>query len=221
MPALAASFGREPVITGEGDAFCTGIDRSEAVSEDNNAAMARGDYPDYPTPWMYDDPGRDIGPKTLSGYKQPAIRRLLQQFPQPVELPVDAPAGSPADVPEQAAGDRADDRLVLRQIIDEVMFEIRELTGQDYVDEYATKKAESFPSAAPSHVTALEQVHGNGQEAPSPRRSSARARDRLRSSQAGRIRPTAPRISTAPRVLTKPRLKSRLVVHCSCVYVPS
>ncbi len=29
---------------------------------------------------------RDLGPKTLSGYKQPAIRRLLQQFPQPVVL---------------------------------------------------------------------------------------------------------------------------------------
>ncbi|MCP3145051.1 phosphatase domain-containing protein [Pyxidicoccus xibeiensis] len=29
---------------------------------------------------------RDIGPGTLSGYKQPIIRRLLQQFPQPVVL---------------------------------------------------------------------------------------------------------------------------------------
>lgn len=29
---------------------------------------------------------RDLGPGTLSGYKQPAIRRLLQQFPQPVVL---------------------------------------------------------------------------------------------------------------------------------------
>ncbi|MBZ4419493.1 App1 family protein [Myxococcus sp. RHST-1-4] len=29
---------------------------------------------------------RDIGPGTLAGYKQPAIRRLLQQFPQPVVL---------------------------------------------------------------------------------------------------------------------------------------
>ncbi len=29
---------------------------------------------------------RDIGPTTLSGYKQPAIRRLLQQFSQPVVL---------------------------------------------------------------------------------------------------------------------------------------
>src|SRR3954449_385739 len=36
--------------------------------------------------------------------------------------------------------DRPDDRLVLRQIIDEVMFEIRELSGQEYIDTYATKK---------------------------------------------------------------------------------
>jgi 1-acyl-sn-glycerol-3-phosphate acyltransferase len=44
--------------------------------------------------------------------------------------------GAPIDVRRYA--DRADDRLVLRQIIDEVMFAIRELTGQEYVDEYAT-----------------------------------------------------------------------------------
>jgi 1-acyl-sn-glycerol-3-phosphate acyltransferase len=42
--------------------------------------------------------------------------------------------------------DRADDRLVLRQIIDEVMFEIRELSGQDYVDTYATKRSEELPA---------------------------------------------------------------------------
>src|SRR5262245_10720400 len=33
------------VLTGEGDAFCTGIDRAEAVSDENNASMAAGDYP--------------------------------------------------------------------------------------------------------------------------------------------------------------------------------
>jgi 1-acyl-sn-glycerol-3-phosphate acyltransferase len=44
--------------------------------------------------------------------------------------------------------DRADDRLVFRQIIDEVMFEIRELTGQMYKDVYATKKAEALPAEA-------------------------------------------------------------------------
>ena len=73
--------------------------------------------------------------------------------------------------------DRADDRLVLRQIIDEVMFEIRELTGQDYVDEYATKKAEGFPSAATAHVPSLGEARGNGnghgRDTERPRRSSA------------------------------------------------
>ena len=39
----------------------------------------------------------------------------------------------------QRYADRADDRLVLRQITDEVMFEIRSLSGQEYIDAYATK----------------------------------------------------------------------------------
>ncbi len=68
--------------------------------------------------------------------------------------------GRPIDVGRYR--DRADDRLVLRQIIDEVMFEIRELTGQDYVDEYATKRSESFPAAAPSHVVQLDEVAVSG-----------------------------------------------------------
>ena len=33
-------------------------------------------------------------------------------------------------------------------MIDEVMFEIRELSGQEYVDTYATKKAEGLPTEA-------------------------------------------------------------------------
>src|SRR3954462_3559377 len=51
------------VLTAEGESFCTGIDRGEAVSEENTKAMAAGNYPGYPTAWAYDDPGRDIGPK--------------------------------------------------------------------------------------------------------------------------------------------------------------
>lgn len=82
--------------------------------------------------------------------------------------------GRPVDVARYQ--DRADDRMVLRQIIDEVMFEIRELSGQEYVDEYATKKAEGFPSASTGHIASLEeaQAHagGNGNGAPR-RRSSA------------------------------------------------
>ncbi len=64
--------------------------------------------------------------------------------------------GRPIDVARYQ--DRADDRMVLRQIIDEVMFEIRELSGQEYVDEYATKKAEGFPSANTGHVASLKEI---------------------------------------------------------------
>jgi enoyl-CoA hydratase/carnithine racemase len=57
------------VLTAEGESFCTGIDRSEAISDENTDAVAQGDYPGYPTPWMYDDPGRDIGPKARDLWK--------------------------------------------------------------------------------------------------------------------------------------------------------
>ena len=57
------------VLTAEGDSFCTGIDRSEAMSDENTAAVAEGNLPGYPTPWMYDDPGRDIGPKQCDLWK--------------------------------------------------------------------------------------------------------------------------------------------------------
>jgi 1-acyl-sn-glycerol-3-phosphate acyltransferase len=61
--------------------------------------------------------------------------------------------GRPIDVTRYS--DRADDRIVLRQITDEVMFEIANLSGQEYVDTYATKGAamkvapEAPESAAP------------------------------------------------------------------------
>jgi 1-acyl-sn-glycerol-3-phosphate acyltransferase len=46
--------------------------------------------------------------------------------------------------PEHYRG-REDDSLVLRTITDEVMFEIQQLSGYQYVDTYATKKAEDVP----------------------------------------------------------------------------
>jgi enoyl-CoA hydratase/carnithine racemase len=57
------------VLTAEGESFCTGIDRGEAISESNTDAMAAGNYPGYPTAWMYDDPGRDVGPKQRDLWK--------------------------------------------------------------------------------------------------------------------------------------------------------
>jgi 1-acyl-sn-glycerol-3-phosphate acyltransferase len=47
--------------------------------------------------------------------------------------------------------ERADDHMTLRQLIDEVMFEIRNLSGQEYVDTYATKRAEGLPTEV-AHV---------------------------------------------------------------------
>ncbi len=57
------------VLTAEGESFCTGIDRGEAISDENTDSMAAGNYPGYPTEWMYDDPGRDIGPKARDLWK--------------------------------------------------------------------------------------------------------------------------------------------------------
>jgi 1-acyl-sn-glycerol-3-phosphate acyltransferase len=59
------------------------------------------------------------------------------KFPK-LRLPVTIKFGRPVTVDRYRGRD--DDHLVYRQIIDEVMYEIRELSGQEYVDEYATKK---------------------------------------------------------------------------------
>jgi 1-acyl-sn-glycerol-3-phosphate acyltransferase len=45
--------------------------------------------------------------------------------------------GSPLDL--SLIGDDPDDPLVLRRVTDELMFEIRELAGQEYVDRYAKR----------------------------------------------------------------------------------
>lgn len=52
--------------------------------------------------------------------------------------------GAPIDVSRYR--DRADDHMVLREITDELMFEIQALTGQEYRNVYATKRAESIPT---------------------------------------------------------------------------
>jgi 1-acyl-sn-glycerol-3-phosphate acyltransferase len=45
--------------------------------------------------------------------------------------------------------DTADDPLVLRKVTDEIMFALRRLSGQDYVDEYAKRKlAKEEPAEA-------------------------------------------------------------------------
>ncbi|MFZ4518559.1 MAG: lysophospholipid acyltransferase family protein [Microthrixaceae bacterium] len=58
-------------------------------------------------------------------------------------------------IPVERYVDRADDRMVLRQLTDEVMFEIRSLTGQPYVDEYATKPSRPVAEPAVAPVVPL------------------------------------------------------------------
>ena len=92
------------------------------------------------------------------------------KFPK-LRLPVTVRFGRPIDA--QHYEDRGDDRMRLRQIIDEVMYEIRELSGQEYVDEYATKKAESIPTETAHMPESEASPSGNGHEPPPARRSSA------------------------------------------------
>jgi 1-acyl-sn-glycerol-3-phosphate acyltransferase len=55
---------------------------------------------------------------------------------------------------------RAEDHLVLRQITDELMFEIRELTGQEYRNVYAGKTAETEPTVAARVGTVRDEPAG-------------------------------------------------------------
>jgi 1-acyl-sn-glycerol-3-phosphate acyltransferase len=57
-------------------------------------------------------------------------------------LPCTVKFGKPIDPARYA--ERGGDHLVLREMTDELMFEIRDLTGQEYRNVYATKKAESI-----------------------------------------------------------------------------
>jgi 1-acyl-sn-glycerol-3-phosphate acyltransferase len=54
-------------------------------------------------------------------------------------------------------GERADDRLALREMTDEIMYEICQLSGYEYVDTYATKKAEDLPTED-ARIATLDEV---------------------------------------------------------------
>ncbi|MFM8506915.1 MAG: lysophospholipid acyltransferase family protein [Actinomycetota bacterium] len=73
--------------------------------------------------------------------------------------------GRPIEVSRYTA--RGNDPMVLREITDELMFEIREMTGQEYRNTYATKKrtetivAETaeIPRFAEAHIANVEKQH--------------------------------------------------------------
>jgi len=98
------------------------------------------------------------------------------RYPKPF-MPVHVHLGAPVDPARYQ--DRGGERLALRQMIDEVMFEIRNLSGQDYVDQYATKTDETMPAQTAGVITSEGMSHnGPAHGAPhagaeAPRRSSA------------------------------------------------
>ncbi|MDQ3462865.1 MAG: 1-acyl-sn-glycerol-3-phosphate acyltransferase [Actinomycetota bacterium] len=80
------------------------------------------------------------------------------RFPR-LRLPVTVHFGEPISVARYA--DRSTDHRVLRQIIDEVMFAIRDLSGQEYVNEYAAKKkkpVEEMPADETPDVVGTEPL---------------------------------------------------------------
>jgi 1-acyl-sn-glycerol-3-phosphate acyltransferase len=74
------------------------------------------------------------------------------RYPEPWRT-VRVRIGRPIDVAQhRRPGRTGNDRLLLRQVTDELMYEIRELSGQEYVDDYATRRREDG-APAPARVS--------------------------------------------------------------------
>jgi len=85
--------------------------------------------------------GCPIIPVGLQGTLE--VQRPDSPLPKPFKV-MRVRLGRPISTARHA--DHAHNRLVLREITDELMYEIRELSGQEYVDTYATKRAETMPA---------------------------------------------------------------------------
>ena len=90
--------------------------------------------------------GCPIFPVGITGTRE--IQPPDAKFPK-LNRPVSIAVGRPINVERYRS--RAGDHLVLRQITDELMFEIRELTGQTYRNVYAGTPVDELP-AAPAKV---------------------------------------------------------------------
>jgi 1-acyl-sn-glycerol-3-phosphate acyltransferase len=93
---------------------------------------------------------------------QPIGRLMMRPF-----LPVTVRFAPPLDPARYA--DRAEDPMSLRQLTDEVMFEIRALTGQDFVPTYAKRKdPEGIPAVESSEVIPAARAPAPAAPAPAP-----------------------------------------------------
>jgi 1-acyl-sn-glycerol-3-phosphate acyltransferase len=66
--------------------------------------------------------------------------------------------------------DRVDDPRVLREITDQIMFELRELSGQEYVNQYAKRKdtEEGTAAAEPARISSVVTADTVGESARNP-----------------------------------------------------
>ena len=148
---LFPAMGMIPIDRAGGDASQRALDASAKVLESGELF---GIYPEgtrSPTGKLHKGhtgvarlalrTGSPIVPVGILGSRdvQPPEARLPRPFRE-----VAVHFGKPIDVTRYH--ERGNDRLVLRQITDELMYEIRSLSGQDYVDEYATKRHEAIPT---------------------------------------------------------------------------
>jgi 1-acyl-sn-glycerol-3-phosphate acyltransferase len=85
------------------------------------------------------------------------IGQVVPRFFMPITIRISKPMRFDRYV------DRNDDPLVLRQITDEIMFELRELSGQEYVNTYAKRKGTDDADVEPAKLASVE---GNGSSAP-------------------------------------------------------
>ena len=107
--------------------------------------------------------GAPIVPVGIRGTReiQPPDAKLPRLF-----MPASVRLGRAIDVARYR--DHADEHQLCRQIIDEVMYEVRALSGQRYVDTYATKAAEDVPTEVARVATSPEGLggaHPNGGDA--------------------------------------------------------
>jgi 1-acyl-sn-glycerol-3-phosphate acyltransferase len=75
-----------------------------------------------------------------------------------------------------------DDRFVLRSITDEIMYELMLLSGQEYVDMYATSMKDRLVSAARAKARELQEAAKPGNAAPELEAALDAAEGRPRSS---------------------------------------
>lgn len=96
--------------------------------------------------------GAPIVPVGLIGTDevQPVDRKLPRLF-----RPVTIRFGEPIDCARYTGA--AQERLALRELTDEVMYDVCQLCGYEYVDTYATRKAEDFPTEV-AHIATFEDA---------------------------------------------------------------